>query len=435
MIGNDSHVDDSKKRWAIYARYSSDLQRPASIEDQIRKCRQHCERSENWCIVENWVLSDREVSGRSLIGRDALVALKQAAKQKPRPFDCIIIDDTSRLGRNVPDVLKLAEIFQHYGVSIQFVSPPQNSSDPNFRPLLIFKAMMDEQYSTGPADKVWRGLEGRVLKGYNAGGACYGYKNVEETDPNGKGDGVIGVRLEIIPEQAEVVRRIFTMYANGFSLDRVARTLRADGVPAPRPPRRNSVRGWSADGIAHILRNKKYIGINEWGRTKNGYDPETGRSVTKWRPESEWVRCETPKWKPIISSELWAKVQEQLVLKRRFGISKQGGLSRTNQQYLFSGLLICGICGVSISIVDGCGDIRRYGCGNHRYKGACSNSTTIRQDRLQEQLFRWLTGDLFEGNLLNEAITALHEQVRKRISDCRTKPASLPLTYPNCGES
>src|SRR5260370_29102615 len=210
---NTGGTFEQPKKCAIYTRYSCDLSRPSSIEDQTRKCRQESQRHNGWTIVEEWVVADREVSGRSLVGRDALAALKEAAKRKLRPFDCVIIDDTSRLGRNLGDVLKLAEFFKHYDVSLHFVSPPLDSTDPNFHQLLVFKGMMDEQYSLGLADKVWRGLEGRVLKGYNAGAACYGYRNVEEVDPTGKGDGLIGVRLEIVPEKAKVVVWIFEMYA------------------------------------------------------------------------------------------------------------------------------------------------------------------------------------------------------------------------------
>lgn len=425
MTDNDSHRKNkatNSKRCAIYSRYSSDLQRPSSIEDQVRKCRQECERHDGWSVVEEWVVADREVSGRSLVGRDALTALKEAAKMNPRPFDCVLIDDTSRLGRNLPDVLTLADIFKHYEVSLQFVSPPLNSSDPNFRQLLIFKGMMDEQYSVGLAVKVWQALEGRVLKGYNAGGACYGYRNVDEIDPNGKGDGVLGVNLQRVSEQEKVVLRIFEMYANGLSLDKIARTLRADNVPPPKPPRRNSVRGWSADGIAEILRNKKYIGINEWGRTKGVRDPETGQTVTRPIPEHEWVRHTNPEWR-IVSDELWRRVQEQLERKKRFGIPKHGGLSRTNrsQQYLFSGLIICGLCGRSINIVDGSGDVMRYGCGAHRYKGACSNAVTIRRDHFEEQLLPWLTRDLLQGDRFEQAVSSFYAKVQQRVSELQAE--------------
>jgi DNA invertase Pin-like site-specific DNA recombinase len=430
---NTDGIFDQPKKCAIYARYSCDLSRPSSIEDQTRKCRQECQRHNGWAIAEEWVVADREVSGRSLVGRDALASLKEAAKRKVRPFDCIIIDDTSRLGRNVPDVLKLAQVFEHYGVALQFVSPPLNSCDPSFHILLTFKAMMDEQYSIGLADKVWRGLEGRVLKGYNAGAACYGYRNVAVPDPTGKGDGLLGVRLESVPEKAKVVVWIFEMYAGGFSLDGIAKVLRAEGILAPKPPRKNSVRGWSADGIAEILRNKRYIGIYEWGRTTNSRDPETGRIVTKPRPEDKWVRFDNPAWK-IVSEELWEKVQKQLELKRHCGIPKNGGLNRTkrSQGYLFSGLLCCGICGGPMNIVDGTagGAAVWYGCGAHRYKDACTNNIRIGRDRLEEQLLPWLTRDLLLGDRLKKDADCLFAEIQKRVDELQVEARKNAINVP-----
>jgi site-specific DNA recombinase len=324
----------------------------------------------------------------------------------------VLIDDTSRLGRNLTDVLKLAEVFTHYGVSLQFVSPPLNSNDPNFRQLLMMKAWMDEQYSVGLAEKVLRGLEGQVLRGYNAGSAPYGYKNVTEFYPDGK---EAGRRLEIIPEQAEVVRRIFQMYAGGFSFDQIAKTLRNENIPAPAPPRKNSARGWSPDGIASTLRNKKYIGIYEWHQTEQILDPETGKSVTRPRPREKWVVRENPDWR-ILPNELWESVEEQFRLKRRFGISKCGGLNRAKKsaQYILSGLLVCGTCGRSISIVDGADDNVRYGCGAYRYKKACTNSTTIRRKQLEPELLSWLTKDLLSDNGIERSMALFHEQLEER---------------------
>ena len=420
-LREQANVFETNQSCAIYARYSSDLQRPTSIEDQIRKCRQACVKNQGWTIVEEWVVADREVSGTSLNDRDALNALKEAATRRVRPFDVILIDDTSRFGRNLGDVLKLSDWFEHYGVSLQFVSPPLDSRNPNFRHLLIFKGMMDEGYSRDLAEKVRRGHEGQVLRGYNAGSACYGYKNVTVTSSSGKGDGIEGVRLEIIPEQAEVVRRMFAMYgSNDFSLDQIAKKLRSEGVPAPRPPRRNSVRGWSPDGIASMLRNKKYIGINEWRRTINSKHPETGRVVTRERPEHEWIRCEKPEWR-IVSDESWERVQRQLEFKKRFGVSKAGGLGRTtkSQTYLFSGLLVCGLCGGPVNIVDGTagGVTVWYGCAARRSKGTCSNDRKIRRDSLETQILSWLTKDLLDGDRLEMAFCSLSSRVEERVSE------------------
>ena len=87
-------------RCAIYARYSSDLQRESSIEDQIRKCREFAERR-GWPVSEEYVRSDSAVSGATLGPRPALSELLALVSRKPRPFDRILIDDTSRDRKSV----------------------------------------------------------------------------------------------------------------------------------------------------------------------------------------------------------------------------------------------------------------------------------------------------------------------------------------------
>lgn len=93
-------------RCAIYARFSSDLQRPTSIEDQIRDCRQLAA-EKGWTIAEDFVRFDQAKTGATMAQRDALKSLLADAKRKPPAFDCLLVDDTSRLARYLPDVLSL----------------------------------------------------------------------------------------------------------------------------------------------------------------------------------------------------------------------------------------------------------------------------------------------------------------------------------------
>ena len=102
---------------AIYARYSSDLQRETSIEDQIRKCREFAA-PKGWVILDDYVRYDQAISGAALAGRDALYALLAAAQRKPRPFDRILIDDTSRLARNVAEALTMVATLKFHGVGV-----------------------------------------------------------------------------------------------------------------------------------------------------------------------------------------------------------------------------------------------------------------------------------------------------------------------------
>ncbi len=80
-------------RYAIYARYSSDLQRQTSIEDQIRKCDEFG-RAQGWLPAKGCIYTDEAISGVST-ERPGLQRLLQATLSSPRPFDVILVDDTA----------------------------------------------------------------------------------------------------------------------------------------------------------------------------------------------------------------------------------------------------------------------------------------------------------------------------------------------------
>src|SRR5262249_39399479 len=136
------------RRCAIYARYSSDLQRDSSIEDQLRKCRAYAAQK-GWDVLDQFVRCDQAKSGASLTGREGLQELVAAAKSKPRPFDCILVEDSSRLARNIADSLKTVEILQFYGVSVVYVSQGIDSAYQNARTQLTVHGIVDEQFLMG----------------------------------------------------------------------------------------------------------------------------------------------------------------------------------------------------------------------------------------------------------------------------------------------
>ena len=399
-------------RCAIYARYSSDLQRESSIEDQIRKCRAYAA-EKGWTVLGAFIKADSALSGAAVAGRDALTGLVEAAKSRPRPFDRILVDDTSRLARNVADSLKLIEILRFHGVSVSAVSQNIDSGEKSARPLLTLHGMMDEQFLVGLADKVKRGQEGRVLKGLHPGGRCFGYQNVPIEDPSRPGKygrpAVLGVDLKIVHEEAETIRRIFRMYADGQGLAAIAKTLNEERVPAPRPQKGRALQAWGPSSIREMLRNERYRGVHVWNRTEKLRNPETGRKASRRREKASWVRVEVPEWR-IVPEELWNAAHARIdLLQRQLGTKRLGGLTRTprSRTYLFSGLLVCGLCGANIVIVSGQGKrgYVKYGCPSHRYRGVCANKLTIRQDRLEEQLLDALETRILTPEHLERAIS------------------------------
>ncbi|MBU1471374.1 MAG: recombinase family protein [candidate division Zixibacteria bacterium] len=115
-------------RCAIYARYSSDLQREKSLDDQIRNCRNMAEQK-GWLVLEKHIYADKAVSGSSLEGRTQLTRMVAAAASTPCPFDYILIDDTSRLSRDRNDQTNLIADFQYAGTQLYFVSQSIDTAD------------------------------------------------------------------------------------------------------------------------------------------------------------------------------------------------------------------------------------------------------------------------------------------------------------------
>jgi DNA invertase Pin-like site-specific DNA recombinase len=101
-------------RTAAYARYSSDRQSPASIQDQLRNCRWFAEQRE-WVFQDEHVYTDEALSGAGA-DRPGLVKLLDAAGQLPRPFDVVLLDDTSRLSRNIGDIARVFEKLNFTGM-------------------------------------------------------------------------------------------------------------------------------------------------------------------------------------------------------------------------------------------------------------------------------------------------------------------------------
>jgi len=409
-------------RCAIYARYSSKMQRIASVEDQIRNCR-HAAEENGWTVLDEYIRSDSKLTGRTVVGRRGFLELLEFAKQQPPPFDCVLIDDTSRHARNLGDSIRELDLFTFYGVFVYFVSDNLDSREgDNFRLVHLIKSYGDERFSKDLAKKIHRGQKGRILKGYTAGGSCYGYRNRYLRDPNEKGDHgenkVIAVEQEIVSAEAAVIVRIMEMRAEGFSFAKIAKVLNEEGIAAPKREYKGRVQDyWVASGIKQITKNELYHGIRVWNRTHNELHPTEGTKIRRVRPQSEWVQVEVPSQR-IVSDELWQRVQEvnRRSKDKSYG-RRLGGQNRTaaSRTYIFSSSMHCGTCGGKFSIIIG-GKRARYGCRNHRFRDRCTNKVTILRVRLEHQLIAAISKNLLDPRLEAERIQEFRKQLEERIA-------------------
>jgi DNA invertase Pin-like site-specific DNA recombinase len=383
----------------FYGRFSSDLQRDTSIVDQLQQCRAIAD-GRNDRIPDRLIFSDEGISGTSAHNRPGLQKLLSICKQQPVPFTTLYIPDTSRLARNLEELLHICKILKFYGVTLHIVSTGLRSDSPGFEMCLAFVGWMDEEFVRGIKDKSRRGAIGSIDRGYTPGGSCYGYRNVPVEDPNKRGihghNFVIGVYQEIIPEQAEVIRRIFQWYADGWSYARIATQLNADGVLSPQPSRNGCIRSWGHTGIREMLLNERYRGKVIFGRTTRVKDPETHQTIVRKTLEATWIIRNNESLR-IVSEELWAAVRAQNQQKSRNPCAaRAGGMSRTaaSRAYLFSGRLQCGLCRANMVIVGNTWGYPAYGCPYHRFRGVCTNSVTIQQPRLERQLLARIAASL-----------------------------------------
>jgi len=244
---------------AIYARYSSDLQRPASIEDQVRQCRMEIARR-GWQEVEAYF--DRETPGTVSRGRSGYQSLQEAARK--RRFDVIVVDELSRLSRDPAELAGLWQKLKFWQIGLRALGDGLDTvvAPSAAAPILLVKSLVSEAEIEANAHRSRRGLEGRVLACHHAGGAIYGYRTRavhadRPGDPPGTGR-VVGYDYLIHEEEAEIVRRVFSLYAGGMSPRRIAALLNAEGIPPPGARWRNrkgvASRTWSHGAIAGARR-------------------------------------------------------------------------------------------------------------------------------------------------------------------------------------
>ncbi len=204
-------------RAALYSRFSSDLQRDRSIEDQVALCRGYAERN-GLTIVATY--EDRARSGSSLINRDGVMRLLDAAKE--RRFDVVVVEALDRISRDQEDLAGVFKRLTFARVEIRAVH--DGVADPM---QIGIRGLVGALYLQDLAHKVRRGMAGVVRDGRHAGGRAYGYRPV----PGKAGE------LEIVEPEAAVVRRVFTAYVAGRSPRDIAGELNREGVPPPRGDR------------------------------------------------------------------------------------------------------------------------------------------------------------------------------------------------------
>lgn len=184
------------RRAALYARYSSDLQNAASIDDQLALCRSYCRR-EDFTIVGEF--ADRAISGASMNCRAGLADLMRAAQAAA--IDVVVVESLDRLSRSMKDLAGIHEELSGFlGIDIIAVHEGRANTIQ-----IGVRGLVGALYLSDLAQKTRRGLAGKLRLGMRAGGVPYSHRPIA---------GKPGEHA-VFEAEASVVRCIFTAYADG----------------------------------------------------------------------------------------------------------------------------------------------------------------------------------------------------------------------------
>lgn len=310
-------LPNTKLRVAAYARVSTDSDEQL---ESLKAQREHYERY----IKSNpeWVFAglyyDEGISGTKMEKRTELLRMIRDCKQGR--IDFIITKSISRFARNTVDCLELVRKLIDIGVYIYFEKENLNTGDMESELMLsILSGFAAEESASISQNSTWS-IQKRFQNGSYVGTPPYGYTNI---------DG----EMVIVPEEAEIIKRIFAECLSGKGGSVIAKGLNRDKIPARRGNH------WSTGTVIDMLRNEKYMGdvLLQKTYTDSNYNrhSNTGEKDQYYYKDNH---------EAITSREDFAKAQDLIDERAKMkckGVKKNVYLNR----YALSGKIVCGECG------------------------------------------------------------------------------------------
>ena len=343
---------------AGYVRCSTDEQGSTSIPQQKEEIKKWAEK--NQFTMTKWFV-DEGRSGTTFNKRPAFKELTTEIENKP-DFEYVLVYDESRWGRALnPRENSYWKIhFERHGVKVRIInSSSQNGDDIGSYVVEVVESAEASEYSKKLSRSIRRGMLSDQQGKYSRGGtAPYGYKRVaidlltgEKKDMR---DGLRSVpkQEKVVwelgkPEEVEVVKRIFTMNAEGIGYVSIADTLNGEKIPCPKRGRwRSRDQKWSGGTISTIIHNPAYKGDRVYNRLSfsrfvaRERGVEVGNRVKLTNDQSNWIVV--PNAHPaIVSPELYKKANETNYRKP----SVKPNQHYYRSSFLLTGLVKCSHCG------------------------------------------------------------------------------------------
>ena len=380
-------------RTAVYARYSSPRQKPTSIDDQIRDCLRYVVARSGEVHAEYH--DARQSGGVSIYFRTGVQSLLDDCRVGH--YSAVCAESLDRITRNQRDIADFYQQLVYFGVKLVTLE------EGIITPLHVgLKGTMNAIFLQSLSEKTRRGQRGVIQKGRMISRAPFGYRTANRVE----GSKVERGLREIDPDQAAIVRRIFSLYANGTSAKALAALLTAEGVPTPNGGsnwRHHTLVGMNAR--SSILSNRTYIGEIVYGATRTVRNPTTGRP--EYRPCTE----EEPETKTvpalrIIDDKTWNIVQERIIATSRPRKPPPGLPTLPKGAKPLTPVLRCAHCGGRINSLAR----HRWACTASRARKGCKARTFVLRDLevlVAKRLAQWIGRRTKWDRVVGQALAAL----------------------------
>ena len=365
---------DGKKRVAAYCRVSTDSEEQLnSYEAQKSYYTQKIADSPDWEMAG--IYADEGISGTSMKKRTEFKKMITACKRGR--IDLIITKSLSRFARNTVDCLETVRLLKANGIGVYFEKENINTLTESSEFLITLFSGFAQAESESLSKNVawgWR-------KSAEAGNVYFQYKRML-----GYRKGADG-QPEIVPEEAEIIRRIYRRYLAGYSLGQIKQELEQDNIPTAQ-----KVERWSSAVIHNILTNEKYMGDALLQKT---YITDCiTKKVKKNMGERPMYYVEN-NHPAIVSREMFDQVQKEMTRRssKRKVLQKSGKteLGKYSGKYALTELLVCGECGSPYKRVTWARNGKKrivWRCVSRLEFGTkyCHNSPTLDESRLHNAI-------------------------------------------------
>lgn len=283
-----------------YSRVSTtNIRQKTSLQNQIEHFDDMIKKNENWIYVKGYV--DNGITGTIDIKRDNFMRMIEDGKKGK--FDLIITKEISRFSRNTLDSIKYTRELLQHGVAVFFVNDNINTALPDSELRLTIMASMAQDEIRRLSERVKFGMNQAITNGHILGNdTLFGYNKNLDTG-----------NLEINNEEAEILRRIYSMYViDDKSLTKIANTLNKENIKTSKDKK------FTASTLSRFFRNPKYKGYY-CGKKSEVIDYMT-KKIKKFE-QDEWVMyVDHERVPPIITEEMWDKAFLKLKKNsRKFG--------------------------------------------------------------------------------------------------------------------